>query len=177
MSTTTGTSTDGAAADEGRAAVDGAAAEAEEALARLDDVLAGLGDGDLHLASPDGGWTSAQLVSHICLAAVLWVGDVARLQADPGLRFFFREEIGHDVLGYPPPTAAVARAQVASTRRTLATCLAATPEEVLGRTVEVPDLGTRTVAQWSPLVVGHLTGHVDQVLQVLRSRGALTEEG
>ncbi len=48
------------------------------------------------------------------------------------LRFFFREEIGHDAIGYPPPTGELALRRVASTRRTYATCLRATAPEVLG---------------------------------------------
>jgi hypothetical protein len=64
---------------------------------------------------------------------------------------------------------------VASTRRTLATCLPATDPAVLERTVEIPDLGTMTVADWIPLIVGHLTGHVDQAFEVLADRGALPE--
>ena len=93
----------------------------------------------------------------------------------PELGFFFREEIGHDAVGYPPPTAELARRRVASTRRTLATCLPATDPAVLERTVEIPDLGTMTVAAWVPLIVGHLTGHVDQAFEVLADRGALPE--
>lgn len=43
----------------------------DEALGRLDDTLAGLSDGDLHLAHRDGGWTPAQLVSHINMSVLL----------------------------------------------------------------------------------------------------------
>jgi hypothetical protein len=32
-----------------------------------------------------------------------------------------------------------------------------------------------TVADWIPLIVGHLTGHAEQALVVLRDRGALPE--
>ncbi len=35
----------------------------DEALGRLDETLAGLSDGDLHLAHRDGGWSAAQLVA------------------------------------------------------------------------------------------------------------------
>ncbi len=152
-----------------------AAAEADAALAELDAVLAGIGDGDLHLASPAGGWTAAQYLSHANLAAILWLGDLARLRHDPDLAFFHREEIGHDVLGYPPPTVEIARAQVASTRRTVATALPATDPAVLDRTVEIPDLGTMTVAEWTPLIMGHFAGHLQDVIDTLESRGALPE--
>lgn len=150
-----------------------AAADADAALARLDQVLAGISDGDLHLASPAGGWTAAQYLSHANLAAILWLGDLERLRHDPDLSFFHREEIGHDVLGYPPPTVAIARAQVASTRRSVATCLPAVDPEILDRTVEIPDLGTMTVAEWTPLIMGHFTGHLQDVIDTLDSRGAL----
>lgn len=150
-----------------------AAADADAALARLDQVLAGISDGDLHLASPAGGWTAAQYLSHANLAAILWLGDLERLRHDPDLSFFHREEIGHDVLGYPPPTVAIARAQVASTRRSVATCLPAVDPEILDRTVEIPDLGTMTVAEWTPLIMGHFAGHLQDVIDTLDSRGAL----
>jgi uncharacterized damage-inducible protein DinB len=159
----------------GSSALAEAAAAADSSLARLEAVLGRLDDGDLHLAHRDGGWTAAQLVSHISLSALVWLGDMERLRQDPELTFFFREEIGHDAVGYPPPTVELARRRVASTRRTLATCLPATDPAILDRSVEIPDLGTMTVADWIPLIVGHLTGHAEQALVVLRDRGALPE--
>ena len=150
-----------------------AATDVDDALSRLVGILDQVGDGDLHLATPAGGWTAAQLISHINLACLLWAGDMARLQADPDLTFFFREEVGHDVMGYPPPTVATAKRQLDSTRRSLATCLPAVEPDVQQRTVEIPDLGTMTVAEWTPLILGHAIGHVEQTVEVLRSRGAL----
>jgi hypothetical protein len=152
-----------------------AAATVDHAMARLEGILARIGDGDLHRAHPSGGWTVAQVVSHINLSTVLWLGNIERLRHDPDLRFFFREQIGHDAVGYPPPTADLARRQVASSRRTLATCLPATDPAVLYRSVEIPDLGTRTVLDWMPGRIGHLTGHVDQAVDILRGRDALPE--
>jgi hypothetical protein len=38
------------------------------------------------------------------VCTILWLGDLQRLHDDPELTFFFREEIGHDCTGYPPPT-------------------------------------------------------------------------
>lgn len=152
-----------------------ATAAADASLGRLEDVLARIGDGDLHRAHPGGGWTAAQVVSHISVCTVVWLGDLQRLRHDADLRFFFREEIGHDLVGYPPPTTEQARARIAATRRTLATCLPAVEDDILARTVEIPDLGTMTVAEWTPLILGHLTGHVEQCLDVLRSRGVLPE--
>ena len=152
-----------------------AAKNADVALSRLHDVLGRVSDGDLHLATPGGGWTVAQVVSHITVSTLVWLGDVERLRQDPDLRFFFREEIGHDALGYPPPTVDIARRRLESTRRTIATCLPATDPAVLDRTVEIPDLGTKTVIDWIPVIVGHVTGHVEQALDILRSRDALPE--
>lgn len=86
------------------------------------------------------------------------------------MRFFFREEIGHDALGYPPPTVDVALRQLSGTRKTLATTVASTDPEVLTRTVETPDLGTMTVNEWTPLIIGHLTSHVAQVFEIMRDR-------
>lgn len=145
----------------------------DEALGRLDDTLSGLSDGDLHLAHRDGGWTSAELVSHITMSVLLWTATIARVTHDPELAFVFREEIGHDVKGYPPPRIEVARRQLDSARRTLATCLPAIHDDVLGRTVEIPDLGEYTIEQWTPPVLGHAAGHAQQALDVLRDRGAI----
>ena len=152
-----------------------AAKTADVALGRLHDVLGRINDGDLHLATPGGGWTVAQVVSHITVSTLVWLGDVERLRQDPDLRFFFREEIGHDALGYPPPTVDIARRRLESTRRAINTCLPATDPAVLDRTVEIPDLGTKTVLDWIPVIVGHVTGHVDQALDILRSRDVLPE--
>lgn len=145
----------------------------DAALARLDDALAGLSDGDLHLAHRDGGWTSAQLVSHIGMSVLLWTATLARAAHDPELSFVFREEIGHDVLGYPPPRIEVARRQLDSTRRTLSTAVPAASADVLARSLEIPDLGTLTLGDWTPPVLGHAAGHAQQALDVLRDRGAL----
>jgi hypothetical protein len=145
----------------------------DEALGRLDEVLAGLSDGDLHLAHRDGGWTAAQLVSHINMSVLLWTASIARVMHDPEIRFFFREEIGHDVVGYPPPRIATARGQLDSARRTLSTCIPAIGQDVLGREVEIPDLGMLTIEAWTPPVLGHAAGHAEQALDVLRDRGAI----
>lgn len=145
--------------------------EIDAALAGLQEVLHRTGDGDLHLATPGGGWTVAQVVSHISVSTLVWLGNIERLRRDPELRFFFREEVGHDALGYPPPTVDLAVRRLDSTRSTLARCLPAT-EEVGERSVEIPDLGTMTVAEWTPLILGHLQSHVAQAEDILRSRDA-----
>ena len=149
--------------------------QADAALARLDAALSRLGDGDLHRAHFDGGWTVAQVVSHINVCSLLWMGDVKRLESDPDLRFFFREEVGHDLVGYPPPTIEIARRQLASTRRTMATAGPNIGPEVLARVVEIPDLGTMTVEEWSPLIIGHAAGHVDQAFEIMRNREFLPD--
>jgi len=144
--------------------------EADAALARLHDALGRLSDGDLHRAHHDGGWTVAQVVSHINMCSILWLGDIKRLESDPDVDFFFREEVGHDMVGYPPPTIDLARDQLASTRRTLATAGPAVSAEVLARTVTIPDLGTMTVEEWSPLIIGHASGHAEQAFEIMRDR-------
>ena len=156
-------------------AISTAAASADAALAQLQDIVRRISDGDLHRAHRDGGWSVAQVVSHVNVCTLLWLGDIERLRHDPELGFFFREEVGHDALGYPPPTAEIAFRQLDSTRRTLASCLPATPSETLSRTVEIPDLGRMTIAEWTPLIIGHLTGHVDQAVAILRDRDAMPE--
>jgi uncharacterized damage-inducible protein DinB len=150
-----------------------AASSVDADLARLADTLGSLTDGDLHRASVGGGWTVAQVVAHISVSTLVWLGDLRRLEADPELTFFFREEVGHDALGYAPPTIELALARVASTRRTLATCLPTVAPDVLARTVEIPDLGTMTIAEWTPLICGHLTSHVEQAHDILKNRGVI----
>jgi hypothetical protein len=155
--------------------LDEESAKADAAMARLQEALRRLTDGDLHRAHRGGGWSVAQVVSHMNVATILWLGDLVRLQNDPELRFFFREEIGHDALGYPPPTLEIALAQLDSTRRTLQTCLPAVDPAIQDRTVEIPDLGTMAVRAWTPLIAGHLTGHVDQAFAIMTDRGFAPE--
>ena len=50
------------------------------------------------------------------MSVLLWTATLTRVTNDPELAFVFREEIGHDVLGYPPPRIEIARRQLASTR-------------------------------------------------------------
>jgi uncharacterized damage-inducible protein DinB len=148
--------------------------EVDAALARLQGILERISDGDLHRAHRDGGWTVAQVVSHINVCTVIWLGDLQRLRDDPELSFFFREEIGHDCTGYPPPTVDIAVRQLASTRRSLAHCIPASAD-LLDRTVEIPDLGTMTIAEWTPLITGHLAHHVGQALDIMRDREFLPD--
>ena len=149
-----------------------AAAPAIEALRELEALLGGLGDADLHRAHPDGGWTCAQVVSHIHLSGLLWIAALERLRHRPGM-FLYREELGHDALGAPPHSAAEAAGRVASVRAALEECLPAVDPAVAGKEVEVPPFGTFTVGAGAPLIAAHLTGHCGQVRQILESRGLL----
>jgi hypothetical protein len=153
-----------------------ALAEADAALARLQGAVRGLGDGDLARAHRGGGWSVAQVISHVNMSTLLWVANTQRLAADPDLAFFFREEVGHDAVGYPPPTVDIAAGQLAATRATLATTTPAVPAEVLARTVEIPDLGTLTIGEWTPLIIGHVVGHVEQAFEIMRDRGFAPDE-
>src|SRR4029079_16187289 len=145
-----------------------AAKEADDALGRLQSIIERIDDGDLHRAHRDGGWTVAQVVSHINVCTIIWLGDLQRLRDDPDLDFFFREEIGHDLTGYPPPTVDIAARQLTSTRRSLAHCIPAPDAARLERSVEIPDLGTMTIAEWTPIITGHLAHHVGQALDIMR---------
>lgn len=148
-------------------------AQTDAALGGLADVLSGLGDGALHLAHRDGGWTPAELVSHINASVLAWTALLSRVAHDPELSFVLREEVGHDLKGYPPPTVAAALQHLASARRTLATVVPAVPADVLSRELTIPDLGTLTVAVWTPPILGHAAGHAQQALDVLRDREAI----
>ena len=154
-------------------AIDTALADTDAALGRLADTLQQLGNGDLHLAHRDGGWTPAQHVSHINVSVLLWTATLSRVAADPELGFVLREEVGHDARGYPPPTVAAAQQHLASARRTLATVVPQIPAEVLSRELTIPDLGTLSVEAWTPPILGHAAGHAHQALDVLKDRGAL----
>jgi uncharacterized damage-inducible protein DinB len=158
-------------------AISQAVADADAALARLQDAVAKLADGDLARAHRGGGWTVAQVISHTNVCTLLWVANLQRLAVDADLDFFFREEIGHDAVGYPPPTSDVAARQLAATRVTLASTPSAVRAEVLARTVTIPDLGTMTAGEWTPLIIGHVIGHVEQAFEIMRDRGFVPEGG
>jgi len=120
---------------------------AEQTLQEVADLLRSIDDPDLHRAHPDGGWTGAHIVSHMTLAGLLWVGDDQRLVADPDLDFFYREEIGHDVTGALPPSAAEAADKIASLRRTVVGTMPTHTEEVLRRESGSPT--TCPACRWS----------------------------
>ena len=144
---------------------------AVEALSGLEELLGRITDADLHRAHPDGGWTCAQVVSHVHLSALLWVADLARLAQAGEHTFMYREELGHDAVGAPPHSAEEAAGRVASARVALETCLPLVDEATLVKELEVPPFGTMTLDVWMPLLIGHLAGHVQQVEGILASRG------
>lgn len=150
-------------------------AEIDAGLARLADAVGRLGDGDLHRAHSGGGWTLAQVISHMSMSTLVWLADLTRLQHDPDLGFFFREEIGHDLTGYPPPTVEIALRQLASARRTLTTAIGPTTAVVADRTVEIPDLGTMTASEWNTIIRMHTMSHVDQAFEIMANREFLPE--
>ena len=158
----------------GNEALTGAAKTAHDALSEFETVLRKIGDGDLHRADPEGGWTVAQVVSHMHLSGLLWIADLERLRhcTGPGM-FMFREELGHDAVGAPPPTAGEAADRIASLRTALDDCLPAADPAVLDKDMEVPPFGTLTCGQFLPLIIGHLEAHVAQAMAILRTRGAL----
>jgi hypothetical protein len=152
-------------------------AQASTALNELEQLLGAIGDADLHRAEPNGGWTCAQTVSHIHLCSLLWIADLERLRLHPEQHMFiFREELGHDVLGAPPPSTGEAAARIASARVAIERSFPMVSAEVLAKTIEVPTLGTFSVADFMPIISGHLAMHVEQIKAILRSRGVLAEE-
>ena len=151
-----------------------AAKQAHNLLIGFEKILRSISDADLHRAQPEGGWTVAQVVSHMHLSGLLWIADLERLRhCPPDGMFMFREELGHDAVGAPPPSAAEAADRIASLREALERCLPAADPAVLDKGMEVPPFGTLTCAEFMPLIVGHLDNHAEQAKDILRVRGAL----
>ncbi|HSR26021.1 MAG TPA: DinB family protein [Candidatus Eisenbacteria bacterium] len=145
---------------------------AVRALRELETLLGQLSDADLHRAHPDGGWTCAQVVSHIHLSGLLWIAALERIRHQPAM-FMYREELGHDAVGAPPHSAAEAAGRIASLRAALELCVPAVDGSIAERELEVPPFGTFTVGAGAPLIAGHLTGHCGQVRDILQARGLL----
>ncbi len=155
-----------------------ATTQAASALTDLEQLLAGITDGDLHRAEPNGGWTCAQVVSHIHLCSLLWIADLERLRLHPGQHMFmFREELGHDVLGAPPHTTREAAARIASARTAIERSFPTVSAEVLAKSIEIPTLGTFGVGDFMGIISGHLAHHVGQINAILQSRGVIPAEG
>lgn len=154
-----------------------ATTQATTALTELEQLLGTLTDADLHWAEPNGGWTCAQVVSHIHMCSLLWIADLERLRLHPEPHMFmFREELGHDVVGAPPHATGEAAARVASARIAIERSFPTVSAEVLAKTIEIPTLGTFTVADFMPIISGHVAHHVGQCKAILISRGVLAQE-
>jgi DinB superfamily len=149
-------------------------APAIQALGELETLLARLDDADLHRAHPDGGWTCAQVVSHIHLSGLLWIAALERIRHQPSM-FIYREELGHDAVGATPHSSAEAAGRIASLRTALEQCIPAVDQSVADREVEVPPFGKFAVGAGAPLIAGHLAGHCGQVRDILGARGLLPE--
>jgi uncharacterized damage-inducible protein DinB len=155
-----------------------ATTQAASALADLEQLLAGISDGDLHWADPNGGWTCAQVVTHMHLCSLLWIADLERLRLHPEQHMFmFREELGHDALGAPPNTVREAAARIASARTAIERSFPTVGAEVLAKTIEIPTLGTFGVGDFMGIISGHLAHHVGQIKAILQSRGVIAVEG
>jgi hypothetical protein len=155
-------------------AVTNAVRAAHDVLSAFETVLRKTDDADLHRADPEGGWTVAQVVSHIHLSGLLWIADLERLRHCEGSgMLMFREELGHDAVGAPPPSSAEAADRIASLRMALEACLPAVDPVVLDKTIEVAPFGTVVCGEFQSLIIGHLEAHVEQAKAILRSRGAL----
>jgi hypothetical protein len=149
-----------------------ATAPAVSALRDLEALLGRIGDADLHRAHPDGGWTCAQVVSHIHLSGLLWIAALERLRHQPAM-FMFREELGHDAVGALPHSASEAAARIASVRAALEQCVPGADPSIAGKELEVPPFGRFGVGAGAPLIAGHLVGHCGQVRDILQKRGLL----
>lgn len=150
-----------------------ATAPAAAALRDLEALLGSLSDADLHRAHPDGGWTCAQVVSHIHISGMLLIAALDRLRHQPHL-FIFREELGHDAVGATPHSAAEAAARMASLRTALEQCVPAADPGILEKEVEVPPFGRFPIRTGLPVIAAHLSGHCGQVRDILKARGVLT---
>jgi hypothetical protein len=149
-----------------------ATAPAIEALRELETLLAGVSDADLHRAHPDGGWTCAQVVSHIHISGLLWIAALERLRHQPYL-FMYREELGHDAVGATPHSAAEAAGRIGSVRAALERCVPEVDPAVAQHEAEVPPFGKFPVGAGAAVIAGHLTGHCGQVREILQARGLL----
>src|ERR1700680_4629632 len=104
-------------------AVDTAVETAGEILGELESLLRGLADTDLHRADPEGGYTIAEVVSHIQLAGLTSIAAAERMRYRPSGQHMFREEIGHDAVGAPPPSSEEAADRILNLRTALEECL------------------------------------------------------
>ncbi|MBI2766822.1 MAG: DinB family protein [Chloroflexi bacterium] len=148
------------------------AATAAATLSDFEATLRSITDADVHRADPDGGWTVAEVASHIHLSGLLVIAAFERLSHHDHL-FIFREELGHDVIGATPHSAEEAANRIASLRLALTDCLPGLPPALLERTVEVPPFGELSMTALGPGVIAHLANHTEQARGILRKRGAI----
>jgi hypothetical protein len=156
--------------------VETAVETAGEILGELESLLRGLDDVDLHRADPEGGHTIAEVVSHIQLAGLTSIAAAERMRYRPSGQHMFREEIGHDAVGAPPPSSEEAADRIQNLRTALEDCFAALPREVLEKELDIPPVGVIPVEGWTLLWVGHIGQHAEQIRDILRSRGLLDRE-
>jgi hypothetical protein len=149
---------------------------AHDGLLAFENLLRRISDADLHRADSEGGWTVAQVVSHIHICGLLGIADLERMRYAPPEMFMFREELGHDVVGAPPPAAKDAADRMASLRNALDVCLPAADPAIIDKKIEIPTLGTLTGSEWVQIIIGHLLMHTNQARAILRSRGVLPDE-
>jgi hypothetical protein len=147
-------------------------APAIEAMHELEAVLGRISDADLHRTHPDGGWTCAQVVTHIHISGMLWIAALERLRHQPSL-FIYPEELGRDVVSAAPHSAADAVGRIASLITALERCVPAADPGVAEREAEVPPWGKFPVRDGAPVVAGHLSGHCGQIREILQARGAI----
>ena len=152
-----------------------ATASAHDGLFAFEQLLRSISDAQLHLADTEGGWTVAQIVSHIHICGLLWIADLERMRHDPEL-FIFREELGHDAVGAPPPSTEEAANRIASLRHALDVCLPAVDPTIFDKELDISTLGKMTISQWMNPLIGHLLGHTEQARAILRARGVLSNE-
>lgn len=152
-----------------------AASSAHDGLFAFEKLLRSISDTQLHLADTEGGWTVAQIVSHIHICGLLWIADLERMRHDSEL-FMFREELGHDAVGAPPPSAEEAANRIASLRHALDVCLPTVDPTIVDKQLEVTTLGKMTISQWMDPLIGHLLGHTQQARAILHARGVLSDE-
>src|SRR5579875_214896 len=55
----------------------------------------------------------------------------------------------------------------------LEVCLPAVDLAIANKQLEMPTLGRMTIAEWMPLLIGHLLEHTEQARAILRTRGVL----
>ncbi len=149
---------------------------AHDGLLAFENLLRRISDADLHRADTEGGWTVAQVVSHIHICGLLWIADLERMRHAPAEMFMFREEVGHDVVGAPPPSTKDAADRIASLRHALDVCLPAIDPAIADKKLEIPTLTTLTISEWMQPIIDHLLGHTEQARAILRSRGVLPDE-